>query len=954
MLVASALTGVMAATPPAVAQGTPAAVQGNSGGTAFPGAGSTGEGPNGVSGQTSSVRQNGSIGAGNGSAAAPSGRTENIQVRIQRRLLRLRNPPSAATELGQKQIQQVGVQGSPTSLLRQAPSVNVYQQGIGNNEPVLSIRGIRGIETAQTLDGVPMQDLLSGGTGGFLQNIIGGKFDLSQISGVDIYPGVAFPSDNTFGTIGGTIAYTSLRPSKDPGIDVFGSVGSFHTYQEGITLNSGKVDGFFGSGYDAPSVLAQYTNLQTAGFVDYTPARYNNFELAIDKPYDSGQSKFQATVLYNNGRGYYQDEPVPSPYTQQNGNFSNYSPDQLFANNDSEYLTILLNDSTYVNDWLTVAANAFYEYTDSTTDAYQAADEVFQSNAFPGVSTIGGASPFVTNIEGFGSYPAFGVGNRFYDPAVGITYDGNARFPAGSAGCPVAVANAAGGGTSPCGYSSLITRNQNDTYGFQPHVVITPPSMFGIRNTIQIGALIAKETAPILPQYAYGLPSVPQTPNNIVAGAFGGAVDGGTSRVVYQVYAQDKIDALSNSLHITPGVTFEASESQFTSSSVFGGTPTAHEAANPYCASQTAAFNAAGGAGNPANAVNQCGFGAYNATLWDKDLLPFINVTYDLDHILPAAKGVSFYGSYGESALFAPVGDFSPNTFGLQPPSAAIVHLAEGGIRYNSSRFAATADYFYQKVDRDFGFFQYESGPLDGLSAYNNLGGRIFQGQEFQSLYQLTPRFQLFGNFSHIRAVYTATDIGNVTVQEDQFGDTIRGTPVTGVPSWISTAGIDYDHKSWFIPHDDMHVRFEGQYTGRQSTSFDVTGTQNLGPLPSVPPFGTYQYYTFTSGATTYDPHGGIEPYVIFNLDLNYSMPVKLAGGYLKLLDFDLNFQNLFNKFYDQYVFKQISPSVAGVFPASAPPGFAGQSTGNYTGQEFKDALAGEPFSVTFTVRAHF
>ncbi len=934
MLLASALSGVLAAPQVASAQNSPS--------SAFPGAGTSGATAAGSPAQTS---------AANGGSTPTSQPAENIQVKIQRRLTRLRNPPSAATELGTKQIAQVGVQGSPSTLLRQAPSVNVYQQGIGNNEPVLSIRGIRGLESAQTLDGVPMQDLLYGGTGPYLSSLIGGKFDLSQISGVDIYPGVAFPSDNTFGTIGGTVAYTSLRPTDERGIDVFGSVGSFKTFQEGITLNSGKLDGFLGSGYDAPKIMAQYTNLQTAGFIDYTPARYNNLEVAFDKPYDGGLSKFQATVLYNTGNGYYTNEPIPTPYLQRNGMFSNYSPDDLYAKENNQFATVLLEDNTYINDWLTVGANVFYEYTNSDNQAYLNPSDVYQSAAFPGAQTINGANPFVTNIAGFGTYPAFGPNGPYYDPAVGISYDGNAAYPPGSAGCPVAVAAAAGGGKSPCGYSTLRTLVQTDTYGIQPHITITPPDKFGIRNTIQIGALIAKETSPFLPSYASGVPSDPENPGNIVAGAFGGQVDGGTSRAIYQVYAQDKIDALNRTLHITPGVTFEASESQFTSSSTFGGTPTAHEAANPYCAGQTAAYNAAGGAGNPANPNVQCQYGQYNATLWDKDILPFINVTYDFDRILPAAKGLSAYGSYGESALFAPVNDFSPNTFGLTPPTAAIVHLAEGGLRYNTSRFAVTGDYFYQKVDRDFGFFQYQSGPLQGLSAYNNLGGRIFQGQEFQVLYQLTPRWQLFGNFSHTRARYTATDVGDVTIQEDQFGDVIRGTPITGVPTWLSTAGVDYDHKSWFIPHDDFHVRFEGQYTGRQATSYDVTGFQNLGPIPSVSPYGTYGYYTFTSGATTYDPNGGIEPYVIFNLDVNYEMPVAWAGNILKKLDADLNFQNLFDKHYYQYRYKQISPSAPFTF-TSGP--FAGQSSSNYTGQQFQDELPGEPFAVTFTLKAHF
>jgi iron complex outermembrane receptor protein len=83
---------------------------------------------------------------GNTAGAATTGsNSETITVRAQRQLLREKNSPSAVTELGAAQIQQTGVQGSVATLLRAAPSVNVYQQGIGNNEPVISIRGARGL-----------------------------------------------------------------------------------------------------------------------------------------------------------------------------------------------------------------------------------------------------------------------------------------------------------------------------------------------------------------------------------------------------------------------------------------------------------------------------------------------------------------------------------------------------------------------------------------------------------------------------------------------------------------------------------------------------------------------------------------------------------------------------------------------------------------------------------------
>ena len=911
MLTASALTGMLAPMSSALAQ-------------------------TGVAG----AAESGSTVARSQQSQTPTGQNANverIQVKAKRILLREKNSPSAVTELGRNAIQQVGITGSPASLLKQAPSVNVYQQGIGNNEPVLSIRGLRGIEIASTLDDVPMQDLLSGGSGGFLNNIIGGKFDLSQISGVSIYPGVAYPDKNTFGTIGGTVAYDSLRPSSQRSIDITGSVGSFHTYQEGITLNTGRMDGFLGSGYDAPTALFQYSNLQTAGFIDYTPARYNNFEFAFDKPYDEGLSKFQATVLYNTGSGYFSDEPTPLPYLQQNGRFSNPSYDEEFAKAQSQYLTVILKDSTYINDYVNVGASLFYEYTRSDTTTYGDPSIFYASADHPGSITVGGAPPFNQTTAGFGLQGDYGPGGVFYDPAVGVTYDGNAQFPSGSQYCPASVGAAftAAGTSSPCGYNANRVITQTDTYGFQPRVTLNLPTYYGVANTIKVGALIAKETSPIQPSYDWGTPDVPETAANQVGGVYAGQLDGGTQRTIYEVFAQDKVDMVNNTFHVTPGVTLEASESSLTSSTIFGGTPTAAQAADPYCA-----------------AGNFCGYGAYSSTLWDKELLPFVNVDYDLDKILPPLRGVSLYGSYGESSLFAPVGDFSPNTFGLKPPSAAIVHLYEGGAKYNISAVSLSADYFYQKVDRDFGFFTYQSGPLSGLSAYNNLGQRQFQGQEASVIWQVTPQWQLFGNASHIRAVYLKTDVGSVTIQEDQFGDVIRGTPITGVPSWLANAGVDYDHHNWFLHGDEFHARFEGQYTGRQATSYDVTGFQNLGPLPSVPAYGTYGYYTFTNGATTYDPNGGLEPYVIFNLDLNYSMPVKQLGvGYLKKLDFDLNIINLFNKQYYQYFYRQITPTAAGNF-TSGP--FKGEQIGPYNGASFADGLAGQPFSATFTVTARF
>ena len=889
--------------------------------------------------------------------ANPNTVTTRINVKARRLLVRERNSPSAVTELGSKQIAQVGVQGSVATLLRQAPSVYVYQQGIGNNEPVISVRGTRGLETAQTLDDIPMQDLLQGGSGGYLNSILGGRFNLDQISGVSIYPGVAYPDKNTFGTIGGTIAYDSLRPTADPFVDVTGSVGSFQTFSEGFTLNSGALDGALGTGYNAPSFLLKYSNLSTQGFIDYTPAHYNNMEFAFDKPYDDGLSLFQATVLYNTANGLYQAEPTPLPYLRQNGMYSNYSPATEFAAQTDEYLSIFLKDRTYINDWLTVGGSVFYLPEDGSNSYYSNAS-VFAPSGGVGSATVDGANPFNQNPASFGQQGDYAPGGPFYQPPSYI-YDGNAMYPPGSSSCPKSVSNAftAAGQTSPCGYNAEYQVYHTDTYGIQPRVTVTPPNIAGIRNTIIFGALVAKETESYSPEYLGGDSQVPTTAANLVPGTGAlSTLDGGYYRAIYQGFAQDKIDLFQNTLHVTPGVTFEASATGDNTSSLFGGNVSPAQAANPYCVSQSALA-----AASPPGTVATCSVGQYKASEFDKEWLPFVNVTYDLDKILPAARGVSFYGSYGESALFAPVSDFGPNTLGA-PPSPSIVHLSEGGIRYDTSTLALSADYFYQKVDRDFGFFQFQSGPQTGDEEYTNDGIREFKGVEMNADWRLTPNWELFANGSHLLAKYLATNLSYTTVQEDQFGLGLKGTPISGVPNWISTFGVDYDKKNQFLNQDELHVRFSGTYTGRQYTTTDVTagadgyGT-NIGPLPGVSAYGTYQYYNFATGQTITNVNNQLSAFVVFNLDANYSLPAKYFGvhSFLKKVDFDLNIQNLFNEQYFQYFYAQVSPASCGSFPANAKAGFAGNQRSNYScSQEFQDGLAGEPFAATFTVTARF
>ncbi|WP_084367232.1 TonB-dependent receptor [Neokomagataea thailandica] len=859
-----------------------------------------------------------------------AGSPETITVRALRRLQREKDAPSAVTEISKSDVRANSSAGNIVTLLRNAPSVYSYQQGIGMNSPVFSIRGTRGLEVAQTLDGMPMQDLLNGGSGVYLTSIAGAPFTQYQIDGASVYPGVAYPDQATFGTIGGTIAYHSMRPTQKAGLDVFGQIASFGTWLEGFKLNSGALDGKLGEGDDAPRMMLQYDNEQTKGFIDYTPARYNSMEFAFDKPYDDAQSNLQATILYNTGSGLFQPNPTPSVYQQQNGRFSNYSPDQQYFSQRNDYFTMMLKDDTYINDYINVGLSTFYRYTNGVTENY-ANPTLFAPNGGAGSASVGGVNPFSQTIAGFGEQSYYGVGNPYYQPGVN-EYDGNAMY-ANSSYCPKSLQNqwAAAGQSNPCGYNYNKSYNHSDIYGIQPRASIRLPDFWGIRNTIHLGSLIAKETSSSQPSYlgispnvtSYRVPNFPSL----------------TQREIYSGYIQDKIDLFHNTLHITPGVTFQGTYSGLKGSEIFLGKPSAATLASPYCA-----------AGNP------CQYGAYTGQKWDRNWLPFLNVAYDLDKVLPSLQGLSLYGSAGTSALYAPASDFSPSVLG-NVPSASIVHMYEGGIQYNTGHWNILADYYYQKVDRDFGMFTYQSGPNVGDSLYTNAGQRLMRGEEVKINYQVDKNWRLYGTASHNSTRYLKTFLASVTVQEDQFGYALRGSPVTGIPDWIATFGVDYDKKSLLTENDDLNVNFSGRYTGHQFGTYDLSGYENLGSLPGIPyQYGTYNYYNVLAGQTTISRNTGIAPYVIFNLDMNYDLPVHNAGP-LKKLNFDLNVQNLFNTFYWQYKYAQISPAACGTFKSNPVgfTGFTGNAVSNYgCTPQYQNGMPGMPAFISFTVRASF
>ncbi len=453
---------------------------------------------------------------GTGTPSAQAVHIAKIRKIYHRLLLKEKNIAAAVSFIDKHQIEAEGTSGSIQSLLKQTPSVNEYQQGLGQAVPVLTIRGVRNSQLAQTLDGIPLQDLLSGGQGAFLNNNVGSPVTLGQISETAVYPGVAPPNRQGFATIGGTIAYTLKKPSSTPSAEIFGGYGSFDTSHLGFELNTGA----YKNQIDGVRALLRYSQSYTAGYIDNTNARYGDLLLALDKPYNDGLSHLTADVIYNRGQGYVLTSPLPVPELQQNGASFNFPKSDTYNRQNDKYLTVILGDQTYINQNVIASAKVFYIHNESDQTNYL-------SPAF-NPSVYNPAQPY--GIDGqalsqFYTASNFGPGNTFYKPGL-FTYNPSAVF-----------------GQAYAGINATQTDNHTTTIGFTPRVHI-----FAGVNNITVGGLFAKETS-AGSQYIYGTDPMPQ-----IAGYNSFALGGGAQRTIYTVFASDKIELLNNKLQIEPGI----------------------------------------------------------------------------------------------------------------------------------------------------------------------------------------------------------------------------------------------------------------------------------------------------------------------------------------------------------------------------------------------------------------
>ncbi len=767
------------------------------------------------------------LGSASGSSAYE---IQKVHILYKKNLLKEKDLPSSITVLDDKSVARVNpTMGSIQTLLKQSPSVTAYAQGPGQSAPTLAVRGVKNDELAETLNGVPITSLL-GGAGDYLSNNVSAPITLPEIDSATVYPGVAPPERQGFGTVGGTIAYTAKAPTDKPYAELEGGYGSFDTSHFGFTINTGK----WYDGVDAPKTLLLYDQSETAGYVANTPAHYHNFLFNTVKPFDDGLTQVGLLVIFNQGNGTIQSEPTPTALIDKYGWNYNFPTNLGYYNQAGKFLTTILSDKSYINQYLDFQGSVFYIHQDQKTDSYCAP------------STTDGSLPYAVNVQcPYNFYGDVGPGSNFQSSA--FNYNPTAAF-----------------GSPQAGESSEFTHNWGNTYGFTPQLNIHLP-----HNTIAIGGLIAKQTSSGT-QYIYGSDLAQQ---NQINGYDSSVFGGGYQRSVYVGYISDKIDLLNNKLHIEPA--FRVS-SAYTSNIVQQN------------------FSAATGKYQNFTKVGE----------------PYIGISYDLPwHLTP-------YATYGKGSLFSPVSDYGSGSNPLAgsetAPTPEIVHMYEAGLRYDTPNLYLSADYFYQKVNDAFSFYE---NYLTGTSYYANQGGFLVRGVEVAGKARLTPAVTLSGNFSYNNTDYTDSAFEFVTLANDQFGYAFKGTPFSNTPTYLANIALDYDKGPWT-------AELSAQYTGRENQTYDIL-------TPNDP-------QSMLSGATTTDLQNTNDPNFIFNFNASYKIPVNTHR--IKSLKVIFTALNIFDVHY--YTYKYNSELASGGVYSILP--------------QYESGLIGPPRSLQLDLVAKF
>lgn len=384
-------------------------------------------------------------------------------------------------------------------LLERTPSINVRTPAANGVRTNITFRAFSSGQFSETFDGVPINDPFNGGTTNSASTRNNIPLTLNDINSVNIYRGINNPAVTSYNSLGGTIAFEPRTPSNTANASVDLGGGSFSTWFEGLTANTGDIGGV--------RSMFSINHNSSSGWQANSGNRNTNLYYAGVLPYDGGDGEVYAYAIYNANKGF-TPHTIPLPLIQQYGYNYGWPLDWTNSYNKDHGGTYILGDRMRVNRLLSFNARVYARNVDYNRVSYG-------NPAFSQSATQPYYLPNQPATWPFSPYP----GQTSYDPLAAF-----GSYAAGNA------------------YHTYIYSTQQ--YGFMPHFTLNLPD-----NLVKFGGDWS-HTKLHSAEYWYGANPMP-----MVTG-YNDAWNEHDGRTLGSAFVQDTIRLFGGQLHVTPGLKY--------------------------------------------------------------------------------------------------------------------------------------------------------------------------------------------------------------------------------------------------------------------------------------------------------------------------------------------------------------------------------------------------------------
>ena len=412
------------------------------------------------------------------------------------------------------------------SILSTKPSISAQSFGPNGMRAHIEMRAFNGGQITESFDGIPLNDIFNGSAQNFASVRNNVPFTLGDVSSVNIYRGINNPSVNSFDSLGGTINFNPLMPSRKFEATIFGGWGSFATTEYGVSINTGKLPGGI-------RMYIRATRNDSNGWMNNTSDKNHSYYLSLIKPYNEGRSNVSFIYMRNDNTGF-TPHSIPFPLEQKYGYTFNWPTSIDYSTNIDDSYYAIIGWKNYVNKYFNFSNKAFYHNNRYYRTSYvnpQCLSSVYNN---PSSSIYNASEQGVCNEISIDGIQPFYLTNS---PDKSVPAYGNYPLPYVTAASTLF-------GSAYYGTDYHLYLNKTDEVGDIPQFNVNLPY-----NKITFGGQFIFGTLRSA-EYWWGNSNVPE------ATLYNDAWNEHDTRTNDTLYVQDKILLLNNRLNIEPGIKY--------------------------------------------------------------------------------------------------------------------------------------------------------------------------------------------------------------------------------------------------------------------------------------------------------------------------------------------------------------------------------------------------------------